>query len=119
MGVEQPQLLAAMHGIEGVVDIEHDARRRAAEAGAILVDHGTAHGQQGARIGQVLEARNRRLRAQIGVIRQPAHGELEEWIGAQRVGVIAILVAGGNHQHAGADDLIQAMGRHGLDRAGR
>ena len=24
MGVEQPQLLAAMHGVEGVVDVEHD-----------------------------------------------------------------------------------------------
>ena len=109
MRVEQTQLLAAMHGIERVVDVEHDARRHTAKTRAILVDHGTAHVQQRTPIGQVLEARNRRLRAQIRIVGQPAHRQLEHRIAAQRVGVVAILVASGNHQQAAADDLVQAM----------
>src|SRR5450759_5365153 len=68
--VEQAKLLAAMHGIEGVIDIEHDASRHPPEAVAVMIDHGTAHAQQGARIGQVLGARDRGLRAQISVVRQ-------------------------------------------------
>ena len=59
--VEQAQLLTAMHGIEGVVDIEHDAAWHLAEAVAVMIDHGAADAQQGARIGQVLEARDGRL----------------------------------------------------------
>ncbi len=58
VGVEQPQLLAAVHGVEGVVDIERDATRHLAEAGALECDHGLAHAQQVAWPRQVLEARD-------------------------------------------------------------
>ena len=50
MGIEQAQLLAAMHGVERVVDVERDATRHLAEAVAIVVDHGAPHAQQGAGI---------------------------------------------------------------------
>jgi len=46
MGVEQPQLLATMHRVEGVVDIEHDPLWRLAERGAIEIDHRFPHHQQ-------------------------------------------------------------------------
>jgi len=57
MRVEQPQLLSTMHGIEAVVDVQHDAARHLAEAIAVLIDHGAADAQQGARIRQSLPRR--------------------------------------------------------------
>jgi hypothetical protein len=63
VGVEQPELLAAMGGIEGVVDVESDAAWRLVEAGAVEPDHGLAHPQQVTCPRQVLEPRDGRLRA--------------------------------------------------------
>ena len=40
---EQAELLAAMDGIEGVVDVEGDAAWHLAEAVAVEADHGLAH----------------------------------------------------------------------------
>ncbi len=109
MGVEQPQLLAAMHGVERVVDVEHDAAWHLAEALAVVLDHRTPHPQQGAGVRQVLQARDGRLRAQVGIIRQAPHRQLEHRVTAQGIGVVAVLVARRDHQHARADDLVQAM----------
>ena len=109
VGVEQAQLLAAMHGVEGVVDVQHDAARNLVEAVAIMIDHGAAHMQQGTQVRQVLETRDGRLRAQVGATREPVHRQLEHRITAQGVGVVAVLVTGGDHQHARANDLVQAM----------
>src|SRR5258707_87404 len=50
MRVEEAQLLAAMHGIEGIVDVEHDPFRHLLERLTIKIDHGTPHPQQRARI---------------------------------------------------------------------
>ena len=119
MGVEQTQLLAAMHGVEGVVDVEHDAARHLAEALAIVIDHGTAHAQQGARVRQVLQARDGGLRAQIGIVRQAAHRQLEHRVAAQAVGVVAVLIARRDHQHADADNLVQIRASPAGDRADR
>src|ERR1035437_5821968 len=67
MRVEQPQLLAPMNRVEGVVDIERDALGNLAERLAIQIDHGAAHAQQGASIGQVFQSRDRRLRTQLAI----------------------------------------------------
>ena len=64
IGIEQPQLLAAMGGIKGIVNVEHDPARHMAEAVAVEIDHGVAHAQQSALVRQVLQSRDRRLRAQ-------------------------------------------------------
>ena len=109
MRVEQPQLLAAMHGVERLVDVEHDAAGHLAEAVAVMLDHGSPHAQQSTRIRQVLQARDGRLRAKVAIIRQPSHRQLEHRVTAQGIGVVAVLVARRNHQHARADDLVQAM----------
>ncbi len=53
MRIEEPQLLAAMNRIECVVDVERDPPRDLPEGFAIKIDHGAAHAQQGARVGQV------------------------------------------------------------------
>ncbi len=44
-GVEQPQLLTAMHAIEGIVGIEHDAPRHLPKRGAILLGEGLGEPQ--------------------------------------------------------------------------
>ena len=115
MAVEQAQLLATVHGVEGVVDVEHDAARHLAKALAILVHHDAAHAQQGVPVRQVLGPRHRGLRAQVAMLRQPIHRQLEQRVSPQAVGVVAVLVTGGDHQHAEADDLIEpvhdALGR--------
>jgi len=109
MGVEQMQLLAAVHGVERVVDIEHDAGRHAAEAVAVVVDHGPPHAQQGARVGQVFRPRDGGSRAQIGIVGQALHRKPEQRIAAQRVGIVAVRVSGSDHQHAEAEDLVEPM----------
>lgn len=55
MRIEEPQLLAAMDRIERVVDVERDPFRDLPEGFAIKIDHGAAHAQQGASVGQVLQ----------------------------------------------------------------
>jgi hypothetical protein len=74
-----------------------------------LLDHSPAQAQQRPNIRQVLQPRDRRLRAQRVIRGQPVERQLEHRVAAQRVGVVAVLVAGGNHQHAEADDLGQPM----------
>jgi len=54
--IEQAHLLPAVHGIERVVHVQHDPARHPAERRAVKVNHGPAHAQQRARVGQVLQA---------------------------------------------------------------
>jgi len=49
------------------------------------------------------------LRAQLLARRQAIQRQLEHRVAAQRVGVVAVLVPSGDHQHAKPDDLRQAM----------
>ena len=85
VGVEQAQLLAAVHRIEGVIDIEDDALRHLAERAAVDVDQGPAQAQQRPRIRQVLQPRDGRLRTQVPIRRQPFERQLEQRIAAQAV----------------------------------
>ena len=61
MGVEQSQLLIAMNRVERIVDVERDPFGDLPERVTIEIDHGTAHAQQRASVGQVFQARDRRL----------------------------------------------------------
>ena len=117
MGVEQAQLLAAVHRIEGVVDVEGDAPRHLAERAAVEVDQGPAQAQQRPRIRQVLQPRDGRLRTQVPTRRQPFERHLEHRIDAQAGGVVAVFVAGRDHQQPEADDVGQRMhGAAGIAR---
>ncbi len=98
-----------MHRIEGVVEVEHDPSRHLAEARAVEPDHRASHAQEGAEVGQVLELRDGRLRAERCGVRQAVEGELEGGVVAQRCRVVAVLVAGRDHQQAEADDVGQAV----------
>ena len=110
MGVEQPQLLAAVHRVERVVDIERDPFGNLGERLAIEIDHRMAHSQQRANIRQVLQSRDRRLRAQLPIRWRQVERHLEHRIDAQGIGVDPVLVAGADHQQPKPDDIRQAVG---------
>ena len=109
VGVEQTQLLAAVYGVEGVVDVEHDPPRRLPERGTVEIDHRPPHGDQLANAGEVLQATDRRLGGEIATRWERILGHLEHGIGAQAIGVVAVLVAGGDHLHAKADHVGEAV----------
>ena len=109
MSVEQAQLLATMDGIERVVDVEHDPLGHLMERAAIQIHHGARHPQQGPRIRQILQPGNRRLRTQFPVGRRQIERHLEHRIAPQAGGIVAILIAGGDHQQTKADDIGQTV----------
>ena len=43
------------------------------------------------------------------MLRQPIHRQLEHRVGPQGVGIVAVLIARGDHQHAEADNLIEPV----------
>ena len=105
MRIEQPQLLAAVDGVEHVVDVEGDALGDLRERFAIEVNHGAAHAQQRAGVRQIFQTRDRRLRTQIAVRRRKIMRHLEDRIDAKAVGVVAVLVTPGDHQQAKTNDV--------------
>jgi hypothetical protein len=105
VGVEEKQLLPAMHRVEGVVEVEHDPPRHLAEARAVERHHGAPHAQEHAQVRQVLEPRDGRLRAQRRGVGQAVERKLRDGIVPQGTGVVAVLVAGRDHQQAEADDV--------------
>ena len=105
MRIEQPQLLAAMNRVERVVDVERDPFGNLLERLAIKIDHGAAHAQQGASVGQVFQPRDRRLRTQLAIGRRQIERHLEHRIAAQRTGVVAVFVACRDHQQPKTDDV--------------
>ena len=109
MRIEQPQLLAAVNRVERVVDIERYAPGNLLKRLAIEIHHGAAQAQQGARIGQVFQPRDRRLRTQFAIRRQEIERHLEHGIAAQRIGVVAVFVARRDHQQTKAHDSGERM----------
>lgn len=67
--------------------------------------------QQHPPVGQVLQPADGRLRAEIALPRQPLQRHFEHRIGAQRVGVDAVLVARRDQQQAKAQDIRDAVHR--------
>jgi hypothetical protein len=110
IGIEQPQLLAAMHGVEGVVDVEHDPLGHLPEGAAIEVDHRPTDPQKRSHVRQVLQTRDGGLRTQLTVRWRPVERHLEQGIAPKPCGVVAVLVAGRDHQQAKANDVGQGVG---------
>jgi len=98
MGIEQAQLLAAVHRIEGVVDIEDDALRHLPERAAVDIDQSPTQAQQCPRIRQVLQPRDGRLRTQVPTRGQAFERHLEHRIDAQAGRVVTVFVSSGDHQ---------------------
>ena len=110
VGIEQGQLLAAVHPIKGVIDVEQDAPRDLREAVAEQLDHRIHHADERCLRRQVLQPRHGRLRAEFGArLGQVAHRHLESGIIPQGVAVVGIRVTGGDQQSPVADHLGKAM----------
>ncbi len=106
MGVEQPQLLAAVHGVEGVVDVEHDPLRhlrgrRRSRGRPAPGPCAAASAHPASSPGARWSTAKHRSRPDGSDVRR----QLEQRIGPQGCGVVAVLVAGGDHQQAEADDV--------------
>jgi len=110
MRLEEAELLASMDGVESVVDVERDALWNSMERLAIEIDHGAAHTQQSARVRQILEARDRRMRGELALGRRETLRHLEHRITAQSRGVVAVLIAGADHEQAKANDVGERVG---------
>ena len=126
VAVKQSQLLLAVGRIVGGVQVERD--RGGEPAAVALLEPLNAGGDvevdellEHRRRGQVLEPRQRRLRRQRLVLRQPVGDELEGRIVAQRVVIVAVLVAGEDAEHALAEHRRQRLPaiRLGIDQARR
>ena len=109
IGIEQPQLLPAMHGIKRVINIKRDAPRHRAKTIAVEFHHGARHADQCAGIGRILKSGERGLRTERTIIRQPTIGQLEHRIVAQAIGIVAILIRRRDHQQPKAQHLRNAM----------
>ena len=83
VGIEQAQLLIAVNGIEGIIDVEHDLLGSLSERGAVQLDQGPSHAHQTASIGHVLQARECRLRGEIAIGWKDVLRHLEDRVGAQ------------------------------------
>ena len=66
MRVEEGEFLLAVHGIVGVVDVEHDVPGWSREAPAIEIDLTDPDTGQRTPVGKVLEPRQGRLAHQVG-----------------------------------------------------
>jgi hypothetical protein len=65
VGIPERQLLAAVHPVLGVVDVEQNAARHLVEAVAEQIDHRCHHALERGRAGQVFQPADGRLGAQI------------------------------------------------------
>ena len=101
VGVEQRELLLSVHHIVGIIDIENDAVRGLLVAPAEEIDQAASDAVEGCAVRNVLQSRERWLAHQIHAgLRVAATGDLHRRIGAQRVGVIAVLVSSRDQDHA-------------------
>ena len=111
VGVEQRELLMPMHDVTGVVDVEGDGRGLAFIGVHPLVDQRIAQPDRILQRRRILQPRQRRLRTKIAArVGQPPAGELERWIGAQKIQIVGVLVAAGNGEDAGADHVGERVG---------
>ena len=104
MGVEQRQLLAAVHRVAGVVDVQRDRRWRGiGKAAAEDVDQGGRHARHLDARGRVLQTAHGGLGTQVAAaLRRPADGQLEQRIVAQGVAVVGVFITAGDREHAEA-----------------
>ena len=87
MGVEQRQLLLAVHHVVGIVDVEHDRGRRAGVAATEQIDEAGTDPVQRPGIGEVLQARDGRLARNVAAgLRRTLAGDQQRrvWRSASR-----------------------------------
>ena len=111
MGVEQGQLLVAVHRIAGVVDVQGDGGRGLGEALTEEVDQRRRQARRLKAGGRILEPAHGRLGTErAATLGRPSRRQLEQRIAAQGIAIVAILVAAGDGQHAETQHRGQGMG---------
>jgi hypothetical protein len=101
VGIPERQLLAAMHGIDSVVDVQRHGRGWTGKAGAELVHQRRGQARRLDLSRHVLQPAHGRLRAQrVATARAPADGELQQRIMPQTVEIVRILVAASDGEDA-------------------
>ena len=98
-----------MNRIERIVNVERDPLRDLPEGLTIKIDHGAAHAQQGASVGQVLQTGDGGLRTQFAIGWRQVQRHLEHGIASQGTGVVAVFVARRDHQQSKTDDVGEAV----------
>jgi len=108
--VPEGELLCAMGGVEGVVDVQRDRRRRSGVAVAVDVDQLVAQADRRADVGCVLPARQGRLAGETHRrLRRLAERHLEGRVVAQRIEIVGVLVTGGDGKVPREQDIGQQM----------
>ena len=106
MSIEERELLMAVNDIHRVVDVQGDAFGRLGMARQPQVHQHSTQADDSLQVGQVLQSRAGRLRAQIRpAVGQPPAGKLEGRVAAQEVKVVGVLVAAGDGEDAGAQNV--------------
>ena len=111
VAVKERELLLAVRLVVGGVQVQDDPRRRrGAVPGHEQLEKDVGQPVQLAATEAILPARQRGLRAQIGVaLRQASGDHFEDRVGAQPVGVVAVFVAGGDLVDALAEQVVHGM----------
>ena len=100
MGVPERELLTAVRGTEGVVDVEN-LQLAGLHGRAELIDQRRGQPRRLRLARRILQTADRRLRGQrCTAVRAAADRELHQWIVPQPVEVDGILVAAGNRRGA-------------------
>ena len=103
VGVEQRELLVAVHRIAGVVDIQRDGGGRGAEGAAEDIHQRRRHARHLGARGRVLQAAHGGLGAErAAALRRLPCGQLEHRVRAERVAVVGVLVTVGDGERAKA-----------------
>lgn len=110
VGIPEAELLAAVHDVGRVVDVERDLGGRRRKRGAELVDQGCRQPHRLPAARHVLQPAHGRLRAQLAAaLRAAADRQLQERVLPQPVEIVAVLVAAADRQRAGLDQLDERM----------
>ena len=110
VAIPEAELLAPVHDVERVVDVERDLGGRRRKRRAELVDQCRCqpNGLPAAR--HVLQPAHGRLRAKVAAaLGTAADSQLQERVEPQPVEIVAVLVAAADRQHARLDQLVEPM----------
>ena len=109
VAVEERQLSGSVGGVVHGVEIEGPRQRRFGERGDELIDEDVAESEQGRNVDLVLEAGQRRLTGQVGVVGRAIGDEFEDRIGAEGVVVVLVFVAGEDAEDTHADHVEEGV----------
>jgi hypothetical protein len=101
--MKQSELLRTVRRVVDCVQIEGERQRRLGERGDELIDERFTKLLQRGDVDLVLEAGQRRLAGQVGIVGRAIGNELEDRIGPQGIVIVLVFVTGQNAEDAHAN----------------